>query len=771
MASKPRSYTPFVVAGCVTILVCLLQFVSEKTQITEFFKRLEWISYDVRLRWVDSNRSLEDRAKRAEGLAAVVISENDVRDFNWGYFGRDKRYVIPWPRFIYGRLARELASQGATAIGFDILFQEEHPPSIIDNLEDEPQESDQVFGEIISEIGNVVLAAAPPNMLPIERFRTNSWAIGSVYSKPDDGMLRRVKPFIYVTNRVWHPEILDRKDAMEFDLESAATQDTPEGRKELRFKSRLSTGLGQFFTVPLSSDGSIDYEEAVWDATGEDPEMPYTDEPNRVWQLGIVMAAKALGLELDKAEMTKQSVILRGNGEIREIPLDHEGYLYINWGIQLEDIRHPQKSIPVLITQDIGRNNLNRPKDETFKDKLVIIGSAVTGNNLSDQGATPLNDQTLLITKHFNVASSVMIGDFITVYSYQAHLFMILIMGGISALLTWRMRALASSIAVAFILLSYLGIASYLMIQHLYWLPIVLPMVGALLITHLSMITYRVVFEQKEQRRIRTAFSKLVAPSVVNEVLQAKDLNLGGALREVTVFFADVRGFTQMTDEMQADAERYISRNKLPEAEAVRYRNDSSQRVMDTINFYLSCVANEIKSHQGTLDKYMGDCVMAFWGAPTPNAQHATACVKAAIKAQRSIHKANILRAAKNEQREAENIHRDQKGLPPLEPLALMSLGTGINTGKATVGFMGSEEHIRNYTVFGREVNVASRLEGVSGKGHIVIGATTYEHLERDAPEIAARCKILLPVTVKGISAPVEIYEVPWQDDDQSNDL
>jgi len=86
----------------------------------------------------------------------------------------------------------------------------------------------------------------------------------------------------------------------------------------------------------------------------------------------------------------------------------------------------------------------------------------------------------------------------------------------------------------------------------------------------------------------------------------------------------------------------------------------------------------------------------------------------------------------------------------------------------ATVGLMGSSEHLLNYTAFGREVNLASRLEAVSGRGRIVIGQMTYEHLKRDDPKLAATCLVLPPVKVKGIVAEIKIYEVPWRPADAS---
>jgi len=254
-----------------------------------------------------------------------------------------------------------------------------------------------------------------------------------------------------------------------------------------------------------------------------------------------------------------------------------------------------------------------------------------------------------------------------------------------------------------------------------------------------------------------------VSPEVVNELLTSDIRALNGARREVTVFFADVRGFTALTDEAQEQIAEFIRHSDVDLLTAEKYFEDSAREMLETVNLYLAAVADVIKKHGGTLDKYIGDCVMAFWNAPTLNETHAMAAVNAAIDAQRAILALNEQRQAQNAAREIDNRARIIAGLPPKPLHVSLQLGTGINTGLVTVGFMGSDQHIVNYTVFGREVNLASRLEGESGSGRIIISDTTYNHLLRHHPAMAATCVELFPVKPKGFVNPVRIYEVPWQ--------
>ncbi len=330
------------------------------------------------------------------------------------------------------------------------------------------------------------------------------------------------------------------------------------------------------------------------------------------------------------------------------------------------------------------------------------------------------------------------------------------------------MRMLWASSVLTLSLGAYFLLALGLFASARYWLPIAVP-TTTLLLTHLSLVTYRGVVEQRERFRVKEVFSKVVAPDVVNELLNSEAVGFGGSRRRVSIFFADIRGFTKVTDEGQAAAERYASEQGLSHQEAEAYLDAQARDILHTVNLYLGAVADTIKQHHGTFDKYIGDCVMAFWGAPTPNEHHAADCVRAAIQAQQAIFKLNQKRQTENLERARKNQDPARAGLPPLRPLTILDLGTGINTGTVTVGLMGSDQHVLNYTVFGREVNLASRLEGTSGSGRIVISQSTFNELAVNAPELVQACQAIPPVQVKGFREPISIYEVDWKNHTPTN--
>ena len=713
----------------------------------DFFERYEGVTYDLRAR-----TALHFPAAVATNLAFVAIQDSSITTVQSGRLGYS--YGLKWPRQVYGRLVEELSAQGARAVAFDVQFGELRPDHPSVQMADHSLIDSDVFFALQCRLATNVILAATPDLMPPELFATNALALGDITTEKDsDGVLRKVKAFRQV--RRWHPLI-----------ERAAQKYGVTLSDILIEKDRIVLPLDheQTLEIPLDNNGEIDVRSRKDSPEPSVKAKPFTDE--RIWHMGIVLAAQELGLDLAHADVDLPNgrITLQGaNGLVRVIPVDADGYFYVDWRLTPNDPRLTRAPIENLLWQDKERL-LDETNDlsDTFRDKLVVIGSSAQGNDLTDRGATPLERDTLLVSKHWNVANSIITGRFVRRVSVDTELALIVLFGVLTAFLTWQLRVDVASSAVFLLVLAYVAAGFWVFVESLIWLPLVFPVAG-ILVVHLSLVTYRVAFEESEQRRVKSVFSKIVSPNVVNELLSAKKLSLGGARCEVTVFFADIRGFTAMTDETQERVAEFMRQHRWDTATEEAYFDESAREILNTVNLYLSVVADAVKKNSGTLDKYIGDCVMAFWGAPTPNEKHALSCVRAAVDTQRAVHELNQKRLAQAPVREAENRLRVSAGLPPLPELTALQLGTGINTGLVTVGLMGSDAHILNYTIFGREVNVASRLESISGSGRIIISDTTYHHLLRDDPALAATCIEMFPVTVKGIRAAVRVYEVPWQ--------
>jgi len=544
-----------------------------------------------------------------------------------------------------------------------------------------------------------------------------------------------------------------------------------------------------------NKDGTLKMSDIMSNAP---PDLPpfYPLTYTRVWSMGIVLAASQLKLDLDNPEIQHQHhrVILRGdNGVSRVIPLESDGSYYVNWELGRANrlilsnqvtTNYSGSANQLVITnqvlvqpgfqagsfdellQEAGQRAEGHPADTgRWKDKLVVIGSAVTAfSAVADQGSTPLETGTILALKHLNVANSILTGIFVKTSPLGLELLLIVVMGAFAGWVTSAAgRPLAGSALMAAAVLVYVALAFWLYVAHRFWLPVILPLGCSGLGTHALAITYRVHTEQEEKKRVKSVFSKMLAPEVVDELLKAAKVSMGGVQREITVYFADVRGFTALTDRTQTQAVEYVEKHKLNPAEAEAYHNLAAKEILDTVSTYLATIAGAIKKHNGTLDKYIGDCVMAFWGGPLPNPRHASDAVRSAMDAQRAMLALNLKRDAENKRIAAESAARAAQGLPPQSPLPLLSLGTGINTGTAIMGLMGSDADGLSYTVFGREVNLASRLEGLSGYGRIIISQATFLALQRDSPDLAALCVEQLPADVKGFRHAVKNYEVRWR--------
>ena len=399
MTFKPLKPAPVILAVAVLALVCGVRLLR-----WDFPERLERMTYDLRVR-----AAQKFPAPAATNLAFVAMEESSIAAVKNGALGY--RYGLYWPRQVYGRLVEELSAEGAKAVAFDVLFGElRHDHPAVEMANGAIMESDDFFALQMRRATNVLLAVTP-DVTPPNLFLTNALAVGDISTEKDsDGILRRARAFrLY---RRWHPIIQKFAAAPEIGAEL-------DGAKIVPGKIILpQTGTTNLIEIPVDAENNFQLSDFLGDKLP--PGMPakagaFTEE--RVWHMGIVLAAQQLGLDLKNAEvdLPRGEITLRGaNGVAREIPVDAGGYFYVDWRLTPTDPLLLRAPVESLLWQDKLRlagetNDLH----DYFRDKLVVFGSAAQGNDLTDRGATPLERDTLLVSKHWNVANSIITGQFI----------------------------------------------------------------------------------------------------------------------------------------------------------------------------------------------------------------------------------------------------------------------------------------------------------------------------------------------------------------------
>lgn len=348
---------------------------------------------------------------------------------------------------------------------------------------------------------------------------------------------------------------------------------------------------------------------------------------------------------------------------------------------------------------------------DVLRGAIVLVGTTAAG--LNDIRATPVNAEFPGVEVHANLIKSILDGhfksrpDYALAIEFGQVVLVGLLLGGALALAT---PALAVLLAVG-ALACALGVNWWLYhsADAVLDCAVLLLLIAALFVANLA---WGYFFEVRQGRALVSRFGQYVAPELVAQMADNPDrYSMDGESRELTVLFADVRGFTAISEQM------------------------TPQELREYINLYLTAMSEDIRdSHGGTLDKYIGDAVMAFWGAPVAFADHAGRAVSSALLMQQSA-------ARLNQQFQA-------RGWPPLQ------IGIGLNSGLMHVGDMGSRIR-RAYTVMGDAVNLGARLEGITKV--YGVGIAVSEFTRAQAPQFAYR--ELDRVRVKGKTEPVAIFE------------
>ncbi|MEE7625063.1 adenylate/guanylate cyclase domain-containing protein [Methylobacter sp. Wu8] len=382
------------------------------------------------------------------------------------------------------------------------------------------------------------------------------------------------------------------------------------------------------------------------------------------------------------------------------IPVDESGALLVPY-------RGRQGSFTYISATDV----LNGVADvEKLKDKIVIVGTSAAG--LLDLRVTPVQNIYAGVEVHANILSGLLDQAIKSRPNYilAAELAELLLICLAAIFVFPRLPALLSAVVFGILLVS--GIAFNFYCWAIWNIDTLLATPITLLIALYGIqLFFGFFFESRKKKQMGNMFGQYIPPELVEQMSQSdEEFSLKGESREMTVLFSDVRGFTTISEGMEP------------------------QELCELINGILTPVTSVIHESKGTIDKYIGDAIMAFWGAPMHNPQHAAYAVKAGL---------TILQTLTSIQQEFK-----AKGWPEID------IGIGLNTGKMSVGNMGSQFRMA-YTVMGDAVNLGSRLEGLTKQYGVkmIVSESTLQA----APEFVYR--ELDKVRVKGKNKPITIYE------------
>jgi len=321
------------------------------------------------------------------------------------------------------------------------------------------------------------------------------------------------------------------------------------------------------------------------------------------------------------------------------------------------------KTITTIPAIDIIEGNL---PERIIADKIVLIGA--TAPDLQDFVQTPFG-RISGVEFHANVAHTLNQGNFFVETPLFLGLLLILLINAAVALVVFFVRKFAMLTLALILLLGALAIGTVVLFGFFIIIPILYLTLGAILIVGL-LISFQYVSESKERQFIRKSFEYYLSPQIIDQIIEHPEtLCLGGAKRNVSILFSDIRGYTTVSEGM------------------------TPEELVSFMNEYFACVSDIVMDSRGILDKYIGDAIMAFWGAPIVTDHHATDACATALLMLKSL--------------EAQNEKWKARGLPDL------SIGVGINTGDVVVGNMGSKRRF-NYTGVGDNVNFTARLEGLN---------------------------------------------------------
>jgi adenylate cyclase len=702
-----RHRVSFLISLIITVAALTLYyftFFGEKpTPIFAFLQRFELDSLDTRYRY---------RPPKATPIDPVIVIV-DIDQHSQEVLGR-----WPFSRTNFAALLDTLHEDAAAVAAFDVTFPKpEMSPAPIRAFEKallaRKEKIARVDPQLAAELQRLAASSSADQQLAASIKRFGKVVLGNffLYTEADvrniddsvlDAYADQLRffsfPQVHVIKR---REAFGKLDYASLVAKYRRAQLDPLGTEAnidllANALGGVSSGTG-FFNEPSDTDGIVRTTTMV---------LPYGRSTDfHEWDLFgslDVMAVRAyLGVGDDLILTYDQNGIVDIQfGTLRRVVPNDIGQALINY-------HGPANTYPHYSMADVIQGKVPREK---FCGKIVLVGATATG--IGDIKSTPYSGTNYPgVELHANVIDNILHGNFLQRGAKQQLIDAMLIL-----LLGLPLGIFLALAPPRFMLLGVLILGPLVWIDYRaflagWWLNFSIPAI-TLGSNVLLVSLYRALIEEKEKRKVRGAFAQYLSPEVIRRLLLNPQL-VEPRKTEISVMFSDIRGFTSISEKLDA------------------------QELALFLNEYLSDMTRIVFKHSGTLDKYIGDAVMAFWGAPFEDGGHAIKACNGALEMMLRVHELQQKWAA--------------EGRPHLD------IGIGINTGGASVGNMGSALRL-GYTALGDTVNLSSRLEGLNKDygTHIIVNETTYS----STTSAGFLFRELDLIRVKGKSEPVTIYEL-----------
>jgi adenylate cyclase len=646
----------------------------------------------VELRSLDARFKMRGERPHDRRIVIVAIDENTLRKLGAFPVGRDN----------YARLLDRLRAAGARTIALDLDFPTPEKNAALDALKrlqgeigkdpaalqkikaiENISDNDTIFAEAVKNAGNVILGH-----IFLDRERSEG-------TDP-----KAAQEYYDIVSLQAFPQVQKvKKNGRDFDMKAAWVGDVEWGiEPNIRLLAEAAKTYGFFNAIP-DADGTYRREPLI---------VRFQDQdyfPSLSFQ--TVKEFEQIG--------DQDTIAFMSENGLESVQLGRHAFRAERDGTALINYAGPYKTYQQYSMASVLADKVPA---EAFRDKIVLVGATALG--IGDLRATPFESSAMGIEIHANTIDNLLhTGEpgrsFLRRGFTQemVDLLFILVLGlGMGSVFA-RSRPLLSTLSAMLALVVFAAVVYESFVHLGWWLAFVVP-AGVLVANYAGVTSFRMIFEEREKRKIRKTFSQYVSPGVISLIERnpKKFVRTGGELKELTIMFSDIRSFTTISEGMSPDDLVFF------------------------LNEYLGEMTDILFKRWGTLDKYMGDAIMGFWGSPYPQPDHAERACACALDMQARLRELN---------RKWESEGRKQ-----------LTVGIGISTGVVNVGNMGSERRL-SWTVMGDSVNLASRLEGLNKEYRtgIIVSETTFRAVSSHFV-----CRELDYTRVKGRLQPVSIYEL-----------